>query len=651
MTDPRQAIALRHLLLLTLSLTMVAAPHAERLPWWLAALAAVLAAWRAYLAHARLRLPSRWLLLLVVITATLGVYFHYRTIFGRDAGVALLVAMLGLKLLETRTLRDAMLLIFLGYFLVITNFFYSQTILTALYMLACVWMITAVMVDLHYARAEPPFRAQLRAAGALLAKSAPLMLVLFLLFPRVPGPLWGIPRDAFAGVSGLSDTMTPGSLSELTLSYAVAFRVKFASPIPETRHLYWRGPVMWDFDGRSWTVPRFLYGTPKFMPGSKPINYEVTLEPHNRRWLFALELPGRVPPRAQASSDYQLYALEPVIGRIRYEMTSYLESGYGAEEGRYAIRRALALPEGFNPRALELARALRAKFPDDRALVDEVLGMFRNQNFFYTLTPPLLGEHSVDEFLFDKKSGFCEAYASSFVVLMRAAGIPARIVTGYQGGEVNQLGDYLIVRQAYAHAWTEVWLKDRGWMRVDPTAAVSPLRVESGISAAVPLTDPLPLLMRSDFEFLRQMLLTWDLMANTWNQWVLGYTPERQRQFLAKVGIDDATWQTLAAILFSATGLIVAVLVVLTLRQLRTRVHDPVKVAYLRYCNKLRRKGLPRDPSEGPVDYANRLERLRPDLSPAIATITGLYISLRYGAEADMTGLRELQHRIRQFSA
>ena len=651
MTDPRQAIALRHLLLLTLSLTMVAAPHAERLPWWLAALAAVLAAWRAYLAHARLRLPSRWLLLLVVITATLGVYFHYRTIFGRDAGVALLVAMLGLKLLETRTLRDAMLLIFLGYFLVITNFFYSQTILTALYMLACVWMITAVMVDLHYARAEPPFRAQLRAAGALLAKSAPLMLVLFLLFPRVPGPLWGIPRDAFAGVSGLSDTMTPGSLSELTLSDAVAFRVKFASPIPETRHLYWRGPVMWDFDGRSWTVPRFLYGTPKFMPGSKPINYEVTLEPHNRRWLFALELPGKVPPRTQASSDYQLYALEPVIGRIRYEMTSYLESGYGAEEGRYAIRRALALPEGFNPRALELARALRAKFSDDRALVDEVLGMFRNQNFFYTLTPPLLGEHSVDEFLFDKKSGFCEAYASSFAVLMRAAGIPARIVTGYQGGEVNQLGDYLIVRQAYAHAWTEVWLKDRGWMRVDPTAAVSPLRVESGISAAVPLTDPLPLLMRSDFEFLRQMLLTWDLMANTWNQWVLGYTPERQRQFLAKVGIDDATWQTLAAILLCATGLIVAVLVVLTLRQLRTRVHDPVKVAYLRYCNKLRRKGLPRDPSEGPVDYANRLERLRPDLSPAIATITGLYISLRYGAEADMTGLRELQHRIRQFSA
>ena len=651
MTDPKQSVALRHLLLLVLSLAMVVAPHGARVPWWLIALAAVLAAWRIHLAHASLRLPSRWLTPLIVIAATFGVYFHYRTIFGRDAGVALLVAMLGLKLIETRTLRDTMLLIFLGYFLVITNFFYSQTILTALYMLASLLVITATMVGLHYAHAEPPFRAQLRIAGVLLAQSVPLMLVLFLLFPRVQGPLWGIPRDAFAGVSGLSETMSPGSLSELSLSDAVAFRVKFKKPIPETKHLYWRGPVMWDFDGRTWSTPRFLYGAPKFTASSEPIEYEVTLEPHNKRWLFALELPGKVPPRVQASADYQLYAFEPVINRMRYEMTSYLETSYGSDDGRYPIRRALALPDGYNPRALEYARTLRARFADDRALVREVLGMFRNENFFYTLTPPLLGEHPVDEFLFSTRRGFCEHYASAFTVLMRAAGIPSRIVTGYQGGEVNQLGDYLIVRQAEAHAWTEIWLKDRGWVRVDPTAAVSPLRVESGISAAVPLTDPLPLLMRGDFEFLRQMLLTWDLMANTWNQWVLGYTPERQRQFLSKVGLDDATWQTLSAILLCVTGLVVAVLAFLTLRQLRTRVHDPVKIAYLRFCNKLRRNGLPRDPAEGPVAYANRLGQSRPDLASAISAITRLYVSLRYGPEPDMLRLRELQRQIKQFNA
>ena len=650
MTDPSQAVALRHLLHILLALAMVTVPHAARVPWWLIALAALLAAWRTYLGYASLRLPSRWLLSLIVITATMGVYFHYRTIFGRDAGVALLVVMLGLKLLETRTLRDSMLLIFLGYFLVITNFFYSQTIFTGLYMLACIWVITAVMVGLHYAHAEPSFRAQLRTAGVLLAQAVPLMLVLFLLFPRVQGPLWGMPRDAFSGASGLSETMSPGSLSELTLSDAVAFRVKFAAPIPETKHLYWRGPVMWDFDGRSWSVPRFLYGAPKFTVGSKPIDYEVTLEPHNKRWLFALELPGKVPPRAQASSDYQLYALDPVINRLRYEMTSYLESSYGVEEGRYAIRRALALPDGYNLRTLEHARTLRAKFTDDRELVREVLSMFRNENFFYTLIPPLLGEHPVDEFLFSTRRGFCEHYASAFAVLMRAAGIPSRIVTGYQGGEINQLGNYLIVRQAEAHAWAEIWLKDRGWVRVDPTAAVSPLRVESGISAAVPLTDPLPLLMRGDFEFLRQMVLTWDFMSNTWNQWVLGYTPERQRQFLSKVGIDDATWQTLSAILLFVTGLVVAMFAILTLRQLRTRVHDPVKIAYLRFCNKLKRKGLPRDPAEGPVEYANRLGQSRPDLASAISAITQLYVSLRYGIEPDMLKLRELQRQIRQFS-
>jgi len=651
MTDPKQTLAFHHLLALLLSLALVAAPHATRLPWWLIALTAALAAWRAYLGYARLALPGRWLLPLIVVTATLGVYLHYRTIFGRDAGVALLVAMLGLKLLETRALRDAMLLVFLGYFLVITNFFYSQTIFTALYMLACVWVITATMVSLHYARAEPPFRAQLRIAGMLLAQSAPLMLALFLLFPRVPGPLWGVPRDAFAGVSGLSDTMTPGSLSELALSDAVAFRVKFASPIPESRHHYWRGPVMWDFDGRTWTVPPFPYGTPQLIAGSKLVEYEVTLEPHNRRWLFALELPGKLPPRAHASSDFQLISLEPVNNRVRYEMASYLDAGYGQTEGRHAIRRALALPSGSNPRTQEFARTLRAKFADDRALIAEVLAMFRNENFFYTLIPPLLGEHPVDEFLFSTRRGFCEHYASAFAVLMRAAGIPARIVTGYQGGEVNQLGNYLIVRQADAHAWTEVWLKDRGWVRVDPTAAVSPLRVESGISAAVPRTDPLPMMVRGDFEVLRQLMLTWDLVANSWNQWVLGYTPERQRRFLASVGIDDATWQTLAAILFCVTGLIVAVFAILTLRQLKARVHDPVLIAYLRFCNKLGRRGLPRDPAEGPVDYARRLGGLRPDLASAVTAITRLYVALRYGVEASATGLQELQRQVRQFNA
>jgi hypothetical protein len=277
--------------------------------------------------------------------------------------------------------------------------------------------------------------------------------------------------------------------------------------------------------------------------------------------------------------------------------------------------------------------------------------MFRTQGFFYTLEPPPLGEHAVDEFLFTTRAGFCEHYASAFAVLMRAAGIPTRIVTGYQGGEINELGDYFIVRQADAHAWTEIWTNDRGWVRIDPTSAVSPARVDAGISAAVPRSESLPLLVRGDIELLRQMRHTLDYVANAWNQWVLGYTPDRQRWLLSTVGIDNATWQKLTAILFCLAGVIVAAFTVLALRRLQSRVRDPVKTAYLKFCDKLRRKGLPRDPAEGPVDYARRLGRQRPDLAPAVSSITGLYVALRYGAETSAAALMDLQQRVRQFTA
>lgn len=644
-------LSLRNTLWLAGALTMVAAPHAERLPWWVTALAGMLLCWRLYLARARLALPSKWLLLAIVVGASVGIYLNYRTLFGRDAGVALLVVMLTLKLLETRTQRDGMLLIFLGYFLIITNFLYSQTIPTALYLLLCVCVITAVMVGLNCMRGGANWRHQFRTAAAMLAQATPLMLVLFVLFPRVQGPLWGLPHDAHAGVTGLSDTMAPGSMTNLTLSDAVAFRVEFQAAVPQPKQLYWRGPVMWDFDGTVWRAPRYTYGNPRLDARGPPVKYIVTMEPHNKHWIFAIDVPGSVPPRATASSDFQLLARRPVTSRMRYEMSSYLSASYGLDESPRALRRALELPPESNPRTEAFARRLREKHTDDRALMNEVLAMFRTQRFFYTLSPPLLGTHPVDEFLFDTRRGFCEHYASSFAVVMRAAGIPARIVTGYQGGELNPVGNYMIVRQADAHAWTEVWFKDEGWVRVDPTAAVSPLRVESGIAAAVPAGEPLPLLVRSNLQWLRQLRLTWDSLANTWNQWVLGYNPERQRRLLSRAGIDDATWRTLAVILIAATGLVMLVLSVLVLRRLTSAVHDPVRRAYLRFCAKLAKKGLLRQPEEGPLDYATRIRSARPDLAAAVAVITETYVALRYGGSNDPAALQELQTRVEQFQA
>ena len=643
-------LSLRNTLWLLASLAMVAAPHAERLPWWTSALAIIFMLWRIHLGYNHLPLPRKWLLLLIVAGATAGIYLQYRTIFGRDAGVALLVIMLALKGLEARSGRDYIILILLCYFLVITNFFYSQTIPAALYMLVCVWIITASMIELQHRQPARGYR-QLRTAGVLLAQSVPLMLALFVFFPRIQGPLWGLPLDAHAGMTGLSDTMSPGSISQLSLSDDVAFRVAFAAGVPPPQARYWRGPVLWNFDGRTWTAPRRTYSEPQYQTADKPVEYEVTMEPHGKRWLFALELPARVPPNARVTTDFQLISNVPLTSRLRYRMTSYQNAGYGIAESRAALQRALQLPANFNPRTRELAQSLRRKFTDDRAVVREVLSLFRNQDFFYTTEPPPLGENSVDEFLFGTKRGFCEHYASAFTVLMRAAGIPARIVTGYQGGQINPVGNYLIVRQADAHAWTEVWFSDTGWVRVDPTAAVSPLRIESGIAAGVPQSDPLPLTVRGDYPWLQRLRLGWDTLANGWNQWVLGYNPERQRRLLSQAGLDQAAWHTLALILVVASGLITLALAVFMLGRLRTKTRDPVKRAYQKFCAKLEDKGLARAPAEGPLNYAARLALLRPGLAPRVTAITRLYIALRYGTGAGSGAIRTLERQVRKFRA
>jgi protein-glutamine gamma-glutamyltransferase len=642
-------LSARNTLWLIASLVLVEAPHAQRLPLWLTLLAITLVVWRLYLLRARLRLPHRAVLLLIVAASTAGVYLHYGVLFGRDAGVALLVLMLTLKLLEVKTIRDGMLLIFLGYFLVITNFLYSQTIPTALYMLLCVWIITASMIGIQYAIPPRTSTHQLRTAGALLAQSVPLMLVLFVLFPRVEGPLWSMPADAHRATTGLSDTMAPGSIANLTLSEEVAFRAVFKARIPPLNRLYWRGPVLWDYDGRAWHASRPLYSQVRYDATSAPVEYTVTVEPHAKPWLFALDLPGKLPPETAATLDFQLMSLRPVTSRIRYEMVSFLDYTYGTEERDAILRRATHLPDGFNPRTIAYAKQLRSRYRNDRDIVQAVLRTLNQDGYAYTLSPPLLGENGVDEFLFSTKRGFCEHYSSAFAVVMRAAGIPARVVTGYLGGELNPFGDYLIVRQADAHAWNEVWLKDEGWVRIDPTAAVSPARVEQGITAAVSDASTLPLLIRGDYPTLRRLRLTWDSLANSWNQWVLGYTPERQRALLTRVGLDDATWRTLAALLLAITGTLTLLLALLTLRKLRVRVRDPVKLVYNAFCEKLRARGIAREPEEGPLAFADRVIRQRPDLESIVRAFTALYVALRYAGVSTAQGLGRLQQLARQF--
>jgi transglutaminase-like putative cysteine protease len=626
---------------------LVSAPHADHLPLWVSALCITLLGWRAWLSWGGLPLPPRWLLLGITVACVLAIAVSFRSLFGREVGVTLLILLAALKLLELKAARDAMVLVYLSCFIIITNFFYSQSIPTALFMLATLLVIMATWV--HMQTGDLALRPRLRIAGLLLLQAIPLSLVLFVLFPRVQGPLWGMPQDAYAR-SGLSDSMAPGTLSRLSLSDEVAFRVTFKSAVPRRNQMYWRGPVLWDYDGTTWK--RGVNATlqaPTLAGTADPMEYSVTLEPHNKRWLFALDMPGKLSIPADLAPDFVLLSKEPLAARTRYNASSWLSYAANPDELPQQLRRALALPPGYNPEARKLAQEWRLQHDTPEAVVQTALRHFNQQGFSYTLEPPLLGFHGVDEFLFKTKQGFCEHYAGSFVFLMRAAGIPARVVTGYQGGEYNELGNYYILRQSDAHAWAEIWLAGRGWVRIDPTAAISPDRIERGLGAALPDSAALPFMVRNPPQWMHNLRMNWDTLANQWNQWVLGYNSERQFAFLTRLGMEDITWQRMAMSMLATMALLVGLFTLVLLRRLAIRQRDPVQAAWLKLCRKLEKAGLPRAPHEGPVDYASRIATARPALARDIHDLAARYTALRYGDTTGQQALQAFRDAVRAF--
>ncbi len=632
---------------LLMSILMVTAPHANHLPLWVSALCAALLVWRAYLTYSGNPLPKRWLLMAITVAGVGGILITFHTLFGREVGVTLLILLATLKFMELRSPRDAMVLIYLACFIIITNFFYSQSIPTALYMLATLLVIVTAWIHLHAQTVALKPRA--RIAATLLLQAIPLTLVLFILFPRVQGPLWGLPQDAFAS-SGLDDKMAPGSLSRLILSDEVAFRVSYADKPPRREQMYWRGPVLWHFDGRTWTPGKTAFSVaPQFTETGQAIDYSVTLEPHNKTWLFALDMPERISVPANLTYDFQVVQQEPVKARLRYEARSFLSYRANLREAERQIQRALQLPPSLNPQALRLAADWRANGANDAAVVRAALAYFNQQNFQYTLEPPPLGVHGVDDFLFETRQGFCEHYASAFVFLMRAAHIPARVVTGYQGGEFNELGNYYIVRQSDAHAWAEVWLSGQGWVRIDPTAAIAPARVERGLSAAIQNNAALPFMARNPPQWLLNLRLNWDTLANQWNQWVLGYNSERQFAFLTRLGMESVTWQKLAMNMAAGVGLLVALFALFMLRHLFARRPDKVQAAWLKLCRRLAKAGLPRAAHEGAQDYAARVAAARPQLADAVRDLASRYSALRYGAVQNEQAQREFISHIAKF--
>lgn len=619
-------------------------PHLPELPEALAAVVALFFAWGAWLWWRGARLPGRWLLALCVAAYSAGILLEYRTLLGRDTGVAMLAGFMALKVMEIRSRRDAYVMVTLGYFLLLTHYFYSQSIPTGLWLIVNCVLLTATLIRMAGGERCTPLPT-LRYAGLLVLQSLPFMLALYLLFPRVNGPLWGLPQDAHKASSGLSDTMAPGTISDLAQSAEIAFRVRFEGDPPTRDQLYWRGPVMERYDGLTWSQPvgRFREALPAVQFIGKTYAYELTLEPHNQAWVLALDAPAKLPPATRINSAMSVLAERPVQQRTRYSLTAHPGYRFNPQESPTVLERNLALPPGRNPRAIALAKGWRQEAKTPEQIVERSLTLFREQPFVYTLRPPLLGENGVDDFLFSTRRGFCEHYASAFVVLMRAAGIPARVVGGYQGGEANPLDGYYVIRQSDAHAWAEVWLPDQGWRRVDPTAAVSPARIESSIADALPAGEPLPALVQINATWLRDMRFRWEAINNAWNQYVLGYNPDRQRELLSRLGLQGADWKALSALLAAICG---GLLLVVTAWALYHRPRpDPALREWRKALRHLHRLQIEVAPWEGPLALATRLHAEHPRLAPAFRTVAEQYCRARY--QNDAAALSALKTAVR----
>jgi transglutaminase-like putative cysteine protease len=631
------------------ALAVAVVPHVRFLPAWVSLLLLAVGAWRWSASLRGWPLAPQWLRVVIVVVATVSILGTYRTLNGIEAGTALLVLMAAAKLLETRSSRDLTVLVFIAWFLLYAALLRDQRLTQLPWLFGSAFLTTVALMRVHADVTAAPVTHLARRSLALLVQAVPVGIMLFLLFPRLPGPFWGIDAGSQAR-TGLNDEMTPGDVSDLSASGDVAFRVRFQGELPTPEQRYWRGPVLHEFDGRTWRRPRAqAFPQQEVQFAGEAIDYQITLEPHDRRWVFALDLPSRWPTHeAFQAYDFTLFAARSVGRVTAFDLSSHPRFVAGADLPGSLRRKDLALPDdGTNARSVQFGRELAARFQGDPGrIVDELLRRFREEPFEYTMRPPLLADNAVDEFLFDTRSGFCEHYASAFTVVMRAAGVPARVVTGYLGGEYNPFGGYLIVRQSDAHAWSEVWIDGSGWVRVDPTAAVAPERVRGSLIDAVGADEPVPGRLREASPLVMRLELGWDAVNDFWNQRIVRFDADAQFGMLQRVGIEDPDWRELGLGLAASLAAFFAGLSAYLAWRYRppprdwpARLHDVV-------ARRLRKRGLVRGPTEGPIAFLERAERTHPDLARELAEIRVLYAAQRYGPSPRARELQRLKHLV-----
>lgn len=637
-------------------------PHIPHIPSWVIAVYVVAFAWRVQAFRGRVELPGRWLKVALSGAAAGGIVLSFGSLLGMEPMVAFLLTAFALKLTEMRSRKDAYVVVFLGYFVCLTAFLFSQGLLMVLYGLLVVWVLTTALISVHRPMARARDTRSMRLAGVMMLQAAPLMLVLFFLFPRI-GPLWNVPLKSHTAKTGMSDMLFPGDVSNLSQSDEVAFRAQFDGDVPPPEELYWRGVVMSHLDDTVWRglkyfeIPSALRREPAVELAGDSLSYRIIMEATQQNWLYSLRYARAEKPRLLSLPDFRLYSPATVEYKLQYQVRSWPDALLEPELNPWRRRAETQLPAGNNPRARALAEDLYRAAGNPEGFVRSALTYFRQQPFFYTLQPPLLGDSDVmDRFLFDTRRGFCEHYAYAFAVMARSVGIPTRVIGGYQGGEINPVNGTVIVHQFDAHAWNEVWLAGRGWVRVDPTAAVAPNRILYGLEEAVAgegsflSSSPWSPLRYRGINWINSLRLQYDALTYRWQSWVTGFDGTVQLDLLRRV-LGEVT-PSRSVVLLLGTGLAtMGVVSWFLLRDRRRRRRSVFEEELVHFRDTIHRRGLEPLPGETPAQLAERAAERWPKDAEQIRALYRAHAALVYGQsgggpDAART-VRELRRRLR----
>lgn len=578
-------------------------------------------------------LPNKLIILLLVIAAVVLLYTQHKGFLGRDAGTNLFVTALGLKLLEIKKERDLYLISYLAFIVASTQFLYQQSILMAGYILFVCCVLIATLVSINSQKAATV--SALKTATVIIFQALPISIVLFVLFPRIEAPRWMLFNLQNTAISGLSDSLEPGSISRLGLSDELVFRVKFEGKLPPPNQRYWRGPVFSQTNGKRWTETKNLFfrkNQDELTYTGEPYQYTLLMEPQDKRWVFALDMPSSYPDSVTKNALYQLITKDNPGDRAAYKITSFSQYNTG-DITKTERRDNLQLPSDPSKKIMQLVTQLDGFEASAERFIQSVMSHFKNEKFYYTLTPPLMEEKPIETFLFETRYGFCSHYATAFVYLMRVAGLPARVVAGYQGGEHNKVGDFLEVRQANAHAWAEVWLKNKGWTRFDPTAAIAPERVEQDVNIDLQIAtgsvnfSPININVGRALSWMKNAKQLWSGIDYSWQRWVINYSTVNQSKFLSSLGINNIS--SMVQWLIASIALITCILAWTIFKTRQTKIAEEL-ILYQRYCKKLAKAGVYKKIGETAKDFASRVQKQRPDIAEEVEKITAVFLRLRY---------------------